>query len=224
MRSFLLTLATATSILFSTVALTQETQYVRDTLYVELRTGQSFKHRIVHRGLVSGTPLTILEVSEDKKYTRVKTDKGIEGWIQTQYLMDKPSARNQLKASQAKQSQLTNQNAALKKQLGELKAQYQAAQKQSGQLSSNSRQLQKELADIKAISANALQLDRDVTKLRLSNQELSNKVDLLTADNQRLSDDNSSDAFLNGAFAVLIGVFITLIVPRLWPSKSNDWA
>lgn len=208
----------------STPLLAQETQYVRDTLYVELRTGQSFKHRIVHKGLVSGTPLTVLEVSEDKRYTFVRTESGIEGWIQTQYLSDTPSARDQLKASLAKQSRLETQAAALKKQLEQLKSEYQAAQSKAGELSSSSEQLQQELDEIKTISANALQLNRDVTKLRLNNQELSNKVDLLTADNQRLSDSSSNDAFMNGAFAVLIGVFITLIVPRLWPSKSNDWA
>jgi SH3 domain protein len=28
---------------------------------------------------------------------------------------------------------------------------------------------------------------------------------------------------MNGAFAVLIGVMITLMVPRLWPKKSSEW-
>ena len=224
MRSLLLSLVIISSSLISSALVAQETQYVRDTLYVELRTGQSNKYRIVHKGLVSGTPLEVLEVSKDKRYTFVRTRKGIEGWIQTQYLSKEPSARNQLKASLAKQSQLETKTAALEKQLAQLNAKYQSAQSESGKLSSTSEQLQKELDQIKKISANALQLNRDVSKLRLTNQELSNQVDLLNADNQRLSDNDSNDAFLNGAFAVLIGVFITLLVPRLWPSKGNEWA
>lgn len=202
-----------------------ETQYVRDTLYVELRSGQSLQHRIVHRGLPSGTAVTILERGADGKYTRVKTRGGTEGWIQTQYLMDQPAAKDRLIKAEARLKALSESNSELKQQLSGLQSQQSTTAGERDQLNNSNQKLQTELDRIKTISANALQLDRDVKKLRLANEELQNQVDLLSADKQRLSDDNSNEAFINGAFAVLIGVFITLIVPRLWPSKkSSDWA
>ena len=79
-----------------------ETRYIRDELYVPLRSGQTTQHRIVHKGLVSGTPLTIIAVSDDKLYSQVRTSKGIEGWIQTQYLSDSPAGRDLLKVAERK--------------------------------------------------------------------------------------------------------------------------
>ena len=70
--------------------------YIRDTLYVPLRGGESSEHRIIHRGIKSGTPLERLETNEQTGYTRVRTGKGLEGWLLTQYLVDEPIASTQL--------------------------------------------------------------------------------------------------------------------------------
>ncbi len=70
--------------------------YIRDILYVPLRGGESTKHRIIHRGIRSGTPLERLEINEQTGYTRVRTADGLEGWLQTQYLVDEPIASTQL--------------------------------------------------------------------------------------------------------------------------------
>lgn len=212
------------SIGFSSQANSQETRYIRDTLFVPLRSGQSFKHRIVHKGLMSGTPLTLLEVSEDESYSFVKTEQGIEGWLQSQYLSDEPSARSQLKNLQAQNQKLQTQNTALAKELGNIKKQYSEAQVAVSQLSEKQQGTSKELNEIKEISANALTLNDDNKQLLQKNQELLNEVDLLKADNQRLNDSIDNEAFMNGALAVLIGVIITLLVPRLWPRKSSEWS
>lgn len=212
------------AVMASAQAIAEETRYIRDTLYVELRSGQSLQHRIVHRGLISGTAVKLLEEADDGKYALVKTDDGIEGWIQTQYLVSEPVAKQKLQAANAQLAKLRQEHASLEQQFIALQQKRQATASKAAQLDDSNSALKQELEKIKAVSANALQLDRDVKKLRLNNEELRNQVEILSADNQRLSDDNSNDAFMNGAFAVLIGVFITLIVPRLWPSKSNEWA
>ncbi|MCR8923343.1 TIGR04211 family SH3 domain-containing protein [Dasania sp. GY-MA-18] len=223
--SFTLASLVAFSSLFaSSQVYSQETRYIRDTLFVPLRSGQSYKHRIVHKGLVSGTPLTLLEVSEDEDYSRVKTQDGIEGWIQTQYLSDEPSARSQLESLNLQNAKLKTQSSELKKELNEINNKYKAAKAAVAQLSKSQQNSEQELAEIKAISANAIRLNSENQTLLQQTQELQNKVDMLTTDNQHLNDKLDNDAFLNGAFAVLIGVFITLLVPRLWPSKSSEWA
>ena len=202
-------------------AFAQEIRYIRDQLFVPLRSGQSIQHRIVHKGLVSGTALTLLE--EEGEYSKVVTENGIEGWIQSQYLVDQPVAKDLLKKAQATISQLNQRNKSLQQQLNEATGARNTTSKELAQISSHNSKISKELERIKSVSAKALQLDSDNKKLLLENVDLKNQVDLLSADNQRLIDTNENEAFLNGAFAVLIGVMITLLVPRLWPKKKNDW-
>ena len=60
--------------------------YVRDTLYVQLRGGQSSEHRILHQGIRSGTVLERLEVNEDTGFSRVRTAGGLEGWFKANIL------------------------------------------------------------------------------------------------------------------------------------------
>ena len=71
-----------------------------------------------------------------------------------------------------------------------------------------------------------MQLDEDNRRLVVSSEQLRSQLDMLEAENQRLHDKVDSEDFLNGALAVLLGVIITLVVPRLWPKrrKSSSWA
>ena len=200
------------------------TRYIRDELLVPLRSGKSSQHRIVHKGLLSGTAVTVLEVSEDKDYSLVRTRKGTEGWIQTQYLKTEPAARDLLKTANKKIAQLEQKNNTLTEQINEIKSNHNQAQQELNKLSKNHSNAEQELAEIKEISANAIQLNQDNQRLLNDNQMLKKEVDILTTDNQRLNDSEENDAFLNGAFAVLIGVMITLLVPRLSPKKRTDWA
>ena len=57
-------------------------------------------------------------------------------------------------------------------------------------------------------------------------QVLSTRVEVLEADNLRMKEGKESEAFRNGALAVLLGVVITLLVPRLWPRRrrTSEWA
>lgn len=202
----------------------QEIRYVRDQLWVPLRSGPTAQHRIVHKGLVSGTQLTVISTNDDQSYTQVRTNKGTEGWIQTQYLSKQAAARNLLAAANTAAEKLRQQNTQLKGELKNYQDRSAEAKKQLSGLSSQSSELAKELEQIKIVSANAIQLNADNQRLLEETQMLRNEVDVLTTDNQRLNDEKDNDDFLNGAFAVLIGVMIALIVPRLRPKKSTDWA
>lgn len=220
MRPFVLLLICVAA---TSQALAEQTRYVRDQLYVPLRSGQSTAYRIVHKGLVSGTRVTELKVNEESGYSLVRTRSGIEGWIQTQYLMDQPAARNVLRETEAQLQQIKQENSQLKQQLSSLQGEVQESTGSNDELQQRNAALSAELDEIKAISANALQLNQDNSRLLQETQELKNRIDVLAADNQRLEDQRDNDSFINGAFAVLIGVMITLLVPRLWPKKRSEW-
>ena len=73
-----------------------ETMYIRDTLYVPLRTGESLDHRVIHRGLKSGTRVERLEVGSESGFSLVRTGEGLEGWLQSQYLTSEMVAADRL--------------------------------------------------------------------------------------------------------------------------------
>ena len=216
--ALLLVLLTSSSLLHS-----EEIRYVNDVLVIQLRTGPSFNHRNF-KGLISGTKLTLLEMDEEQKWSHVRLGNGEEGWVPAQYLSDQPAARNQLQSATRENEQLRQQNSELKQQLAELSEQEQQARTKLEQLTGQSQQLSSELSQVKSISANSLQLNSDNKRLLQENQALKNEVDVLSTDNKRLNDARKSDNFMNGAFAVVIGVFITLMVAMLWPKKRNEWA
>jgi SH3 domain protein len=204
----------------------QEVRYISDSQYVPLRSGAGSKFRIVHRGLPSGTKLTLLEEDTEAGYARVTTPGGTEGWIRIQYLLNNPIARDRLAAAQAAQQ-------TLQKQVNNLKRELQSSQgklkETRDQLASNEKKLSNtgsELTEIKRISSNALNLDRSNRQLVEEAEVLKSRIEVLEADNQRLLDSESNEAFLNGALAVALGVLITLIVPRIWPKRrpSSSWA
>lgn len=198
-------------------------RYIRDELYVPLRSGQGMEYRIIHKGLRSGTKLKLLELSEDGVYARVTTNSGKEGWIQVQYLSEEPAGRELYLKAKKTITQLEASNRELTDNVAKLQDENQALNQQVTQLSDNHEAVSQELSDIKSISANAIQLNNDNSKLLEENQVLKNQVDVLTTDKKRLQDKLSNSNFLDGAYAVLIGVIITLLVPRLWPKKKDTW-
>ncbi|MCB1675993.1 MAG: TIGR04211 family SH3 domain-containing protein, partial [Halioglobus sp.] len=94
-----------------------KTVYVRDTLYVPLRGGQGQEYRILHKGIRSGTPLEVLQENEETGYSLVRMEDGLEGWIQTQYLVDEPIARDLLDQANQKLDELEKLHEDTQKQL-----------------------------------------------------------------------------------------------------------
>lgn len=202
-----------------------QTVYVDDRLVAPLRSGQSTEYRILDAGLVSGTPLTLLERNEETGYSRVRTPKNQEGWILTRYLSDEPiaadlleSARRNLAKAQAAQKEAQSIAKTLQAERDQLLA-------ERATLREEVRSLSNELDELKSISANALNLDRRNQELQETSQALRNEVELLTTDNQRLKDKSESNFMLVGAGLVGLGILIAVVLPLLRPTRKNDsWA
>ena len=203
----------------------QKTVYVSDIFYVPLRSGNSNKHRIIHRGLKSGTPLTLIESDLETKLSRVSTSNGIEGWIQSQYLSETMIARTQLQDIRATHQSLRRElqtRTANEAQLTEALTQSQQSLKQ---LKKNNQALEIELSEIKKISANAINLDNNNRKLLQNNEMLKIEIAELQANNARLADKSDKEWFLRGAFAVFIGAILAIALPRLKiKSRAKEWS
>jgi SH3 domain protein len=204
----------------------QDVRYISDKQYIPVRRGAGNEFRIVHRGLPTGTRLTVSRISDDGEWAEITTDSGTSGWIRAQYLMKSVPAQLRLDEVMQKAEQAGGLTEALQQELTDLKNErgelMDALDERELQLTS----ITDELTQLKQISGKALQLDADNRRLVVDSEQLRSELDMLEAENQRLHDKVDSEDFLNGALAVLLGVIITLVVPRLWPKrrKSSSWA
>ena len=134
--------------LLSAQSVAQEQRYVSDIFYVPLHSGNSTKHRIIHRGLKTGTPLTLLETDNDAGFSRVRTSKGTEGWIQNQFLANTPIARSQLVGLKQQYDTLKEKMAAVKENSQQTQQSNSEIQKQVTLLSRENQNLTSELASM----------------------------------------------------------------------------
>ncbi|MFU8763103.1 MAG: TIGR04211 family SH3 domain-containing protein [Haliea sp.] len=210
------------ALLLSAPAQAQDIRYVSDTQYVPVRSGAGNDFRIVHRGIPSGTRLTVSRASADGEWSEVTTDNGTSGWVRTQHLMAEAPARNQIDAAVARAEELAAANAELTQELADLRAVRVQLEGDVDNADSSLQTLTEELAQLRQISGRSLQLDADNRRLVEEAENLRAQADMLGAENQRLQENLRSSAFLDGALAVLLGVVITLVAPRLWPKRRRN--
>lgn len=214
------------ALLIVSPAFAQDVRYVSDKQYIPLRSGPGSDYRITHRGIPSGTRLTIARTSSDGTFAEITTAKGTTGWIRSQYLMKDLPAQNKLDAAIKKAMDLEAKNKLLASETTTLKTERVEVLNQIQSTDGQLEQVTQELALLKQISGNAVQLDTDNRRLIVETETLKSDLEMHRAENQRLNDRLESEAFMNGALAVLLGVIIALVVPRLWPKRRRDsgWA
>lgn len=213
------------SLLFVSPTLLAQTVYIDDRLIAPLRSGQGTQYRILDAGLVSGTPVTLLERNEETGYSRVRTRGNQEGWILTRYLSNEPIAADQLERARSELASAQETMQAAQSTAGSLEAERDQLLSERAALRDQVQALGGELDEIQSISANAINLDRRNQELQETSQALRNEVELLTTDNQRLRDNSESNFMLLGAALVGLGVLIAVILPMLRPTRKNDsWA
>ena len=149
-----LCLAALASLSLTSVA-SADTRYISDRIHVPLRSGESIRHRIVHRGLPSGTRLELISENEETGYSKVKTKSGLEGYIQTQYLVSEPVARIQLIGARKELAALKSRNNALEDKLKAAQASDENTELKVQQLQEENQSLSEELAR-NGITVNAI--------------------------------------------------------------------
>jgi SH3 domain protein len=194
-----------------------ETAWISDEFTVPLRSGPSDGHRIVHRGLPTGTELDVLQTDGSAGYTQVRTQSGIEGWINTQYLARQPIARSQLVTANNRIAALQGQLAQRGETLTELRSSSTEASTVRDQLATQVTQLEGELADLKAVSSGAIEEHARNQELVALNTRLRAEVDDLIEESQRLEQGSEQRWLLIGGglvFGGLIAGFALKARPR----------
>lgn len=224
--AFFCSLAITFSVFCGNAAHAQDIRYVSDEAKVPLRSGAGNEFRIVHRGIPSGTRLTVARSSIDGVWSEITTDRGTSGWIRSQYLMSDKPAKLKLDAAVARAATAMEKSKTLSEELQTVKAEHAALINQMTSTGGELENVSTQLSKLKQISGKAVQLDIDNRRLIEDTENLRGENDMLEAENQRLRDKLKSEDFLNGALAVLLGVIIALVAPRLVPKrrKNTGWA
>ncbi|MGB3668180.1 MAG: TIGR04211 family SH3 domain-containing protein [Bermanella sp.] len=213
---FILTLL----VLYPAVA---EKRYISDELWINLRSGPGNEYKIL-KILKSGTHLQFVEEDEELKFTKVITDKGLEGWVPTRFIQDEPIAfekliltKRELDKTKADYSELQSKYNETKKALAETK-------RAAGDLSEDKSEQAKELEYIKKVSANAINLDKKNQELLEQGEQLKITVDTLRAENERLQGSKDLNYILVGGGLILLGLFLGWLLPKLSGRRGDTWA
>ena len=202
------------------------TVYVRDTIYVPLRAGQSTEHRILQKGIRSGTPLERLEENPNSGYSRVRMADGMEGWIQTQYLVDSPIAADQLVQANARLAQLEASEQARSRQLAAMAAERDTLAASEAELRAQYQALQTDLERINQLAANTVSIDTQNRALQVERLALQQQIDELLQAHAALADNRDQAWFLRGAGTVLLSLLLGFIAARRHYLRraSGGWA
>lgn len=195
-------------------------RYIRDWISVPLLASPAPESKTMHAGLVSGTPVTVLETNDSSGYTRVRTREGVIGWLSTRYLSEEPSARSQLEQTNAELQELR----ALKTRLADLPPDLRSASQQLIDTRAENARLQQELADSRRTPSEAAALAGENTRLQASNNDLQQQLQTRDTELQLLRTDTSRRQFRDGGLAVATGMLLIVIGRRLWPKKRSEWS
>lgn len=204
----------------------QETRYISDKLLVPVRSGAGGEYRILHRGLPSGTAITHFTTSEDGVWAEIETRGGTRGWVRAQYLQSEPPAALLLKDMEDKLAAVEADRDKIRASLSATASEAYEAGDAAESLRQELAQSQAELTEIKRVSGAALELDAQNRALAEELESQRSETELLRLENVRLQERISNSQILDGAIAVLLGVIITILAPRLIPRKrrNDGWA
>jgi len=204
------------------VSQAQTTRYVSDELDIMMRNGQGVKFAI-KRVLTSGTRLEVIE-TDPTGYSKVKTSKGVTGWVLTRLLSNQPSARDRLASSEKKVANLELELAKYKEETQALSTQNSSASSDNLTLKETSQRLSKELDDLRRTASNAVALNNENRHLKEMLQQIDNQMQSLIIENSALKESDAKRWFLIGAAVLFLGLILGLILPRLRIQKKNSWS
>ncbi len=166
-----------------------ETRYVSDYLIVTVRSGKGNEYKILAT-VPTGTPVTVLE--DGKNYTKVRTPKGVEGYISRHYLSKELPKTVQIK-------QLKKKIADLQQQLNTFKENLQKGEESSTtyknrvtELTDQLAESQKRLKDVAAKYDDLLQKSENIVNLTHENEQFAEKNSILNKELVVLREENQN--------------------------------
>ena len=200
----------------------EEQRYITDEILVPVRSGAGGEYRIVNKGLSSGTPITQFSLSEDGIWAEVETRGGTRGWLRAQYIQVEKPSQLLLKEAERQYAELEADRNKIRSMLDDSQS---VAYEADGELAELKKKLatnEAELSQIKQISGAAIELDSRNQSLAKSLETKRSEAELLKLENVRLQERIKSNQIIDGALAVLLGVIIMALAPKLVPKRRRN--
>ena len=195
--------------------------WVSDEFEITLRSGPSTSNAI-QLMVESGMQLEVLERDSESGYSRVRTPGGTEGWVLTRYLMNEPSAREQLETLTGQLTSANTRGTSLDSQLAAVRNEYNAANRKIATLESEKSALEIELADIRRTAANVLGINQQNKRMMDELATAQIRADTLEQENRQLASQTTRYWFMSGALVLLVGIILGIWLPRIrWQRRSG---
>ncbi len=174
------------------------TGYVSDILVVTVR-AQPGKNKTILTTVQTGNRLEIIE--EQKGFMLIRTEKGIEGYVRSQYITkDLPKAE--------KIKQLLTENRKLQQQIDQLSASLSNSKKKTQSLTSTEKELalvNENYQKLQKISSGAVQITLERDQLQKENSDLAERLQQLKEENNLYLRTGVIKWFLAGAGVLFFG-------------------
>ena len=198
-----------------------EPAWVSDQFEITLRSGPSTSNAI-QLMVGSGMQLEVLERDADSGYSRVRTPGGTEGWVLTRYLMNEPSAREQLETLTGQLTDATSEGSSLNSQLTAIRGEYDSANRRIASLEREKEAVEQELAELKRTAADVLGINAQNKTLMSDLSAARIRADTLQEENRQLMSQTTRYWFMAGALVLLVGVVLGIWLPRIrWQRRSR---
>jgi SH3 domain protein len=200
-----------------------ETRYVSDKLIISVRDGPNQDDNVL--GYIrTGTAVDVIE--EKERYLRIKTEDGLEGWVQTQYIISEKSngriiedLRNEIndlnkkiKFSKNEQGSLSEKllvkNQIYKVKIKELEQEVNINQENTAKAKNELIELNKKYKKLLSNSENTDELIRKLKKSKKLDSKLKTEINNLKKDNQISLKSSIIQPFLAGAGVFLVGFIL----------------
>jgi len=211
-------------ILFATMAgsaRAEATHWVRDRIVVSVRNAPGSDGKVLH-SISSGTGMRVLEQTADGTYARVALNSGLEGWVGTRYLVNKPIAAARLAKMEKEWEQFKKENVLLKKNLDEFK-ELDKDLEVVHRLRDENTKLTSEIERFREINMEPMALANENEQLRNKNVANDKQIQMMRQELQIVKDRSDRDWFLLGAGVLIIGILMGIVFPRLRVKKKNGW-
>jgi SH3 domain protein len=189
-----------------------DTRYVSDELVISVRNGQNQDDNVLGH-IKTGTAIDVLE--EKGRYLRIKTEDGLEGWVQAQYIIsEKPNARiiedlrNELNEQDALSDKFLAKKIIYEIRIRELEQELNINQKNTAKVKSELIELNKKY---KKLLSNSENTDELITKLEKSKQldsKLKAEISNLKKGSQNPLKSSMIQPFLAGAGVLIVGFIL----------------
>ena len=200
-------------LLVAAPATAADTRYVTDELEVPVRSGKTVEHKIL-RMLPAGTALEVLEV-DPEGHSRVRTAKGLEGWVLSRYLSEQPSARERLGALESENAALREQHRQVSEDLAAAGREGQDLHRANTALREENTTLRRDVEALRRAAARPVEVAEENERLRRELAETAAAFEEARSKAELLADPGYRQWFTTGGAVALAGLLLGLILPRI---------